>query len=90
MYESHLCSSGVLCGIVVTTHAKHILSAIIELREAVELAVLEVDGWLVDAIEGGVGLVGAVQEWLQEQAARIEVSSSAYVDPLAHRTYFVL
>lgn len=90
VFDSHLCSTGVLCGVVVAPHAQHILGAVVELREAVELAVVEVDGWLVDAIEGGVRLIGAVQKRLQEQAARVKVSGSADVDPLARRTHFVL
>lgn len=57
---THLGSLGVLRSIIISTHAQHILHAVVELREAIELTVAVVNCRLVDAIEGGLGVIGAV------------------------------
>lgn len=86
----HLSSVGIFGGVVVSSHAQHIFSTVVELREAVELAVGEVDGWLVDSVQRGVGVVGAVEERLEQQTAAVEVSSASQVNSLVLRTHLVL
>lgn len=86
----HLSSVGIFGGVVVSSHAQHIFGTVVELREAVELAVGEVDGWLVDSVQRGVGVVGAVEERLEQQTAAIEVSSATQVHPLLLRTHIIL
>lgn len=86
----HLSSVGIFGGVVVSSHAQYIFSTVIELREAVELAVGEVDGRLVDSIQWCVGVVGAVEEWLEQQMAAVEVSSASQVNSLVLRTHLIL
>lgn len=86
----YLSSIGIFGGVVVSTHAQHIFSTVVELGEAVELAVGEVDGRLVDSVKRGVGVIGAVEERLEQQTAAVEVSSAAQVHPLVLGTHLIL
>lgn len=61
----HLGCLGVFGGTVVSTHAQHVLCTVVELREAIKLAVVVVDHWLIDATDGGLGVIGAVEERLE-------------------------
>lgn len=61
----YLCCLGVFGGIIIPTHAQHILCTVVELREAIKLAVVVAYHWLIDAAEGGLGVVGAVEERLE-------------------------
>lgn len=49
---AHPSRPGVLRGVIVPPHAQDIFCAVVELGEAVELAVAVVYGRLVDAVEG--------------------------------------
>ncbi len=86
----HLSSFGIFGGVVVSSDAQHIFSTVVELREAVELAVGEVDGRLVDSVQRCVGVVGAVEERLEQQTAAVEVSSASQVNSLVLRTHLIL
>lgn len=79
MDRAYLCSIDIFGGVVISAHTQHILCAVVKLREAIELAVGEVDRGLVDAIQRGVGLVGAVEEGLKLQAALLEISTPTQV-----------
>jgi hypothetical protein len=68
--------------IVVSPHSQDILGAVVELREAVEFTVLEVDWRLVDAIEGSLGLIGFVHERLQGLSTQVKVSCPLKVQGL--------
>lgn len=85
---SYLRSLGVLSRIVIPANAQHILGAVVEFREAIELAPVVVDGRLVHTTEGGLGLVGAVEEGLENLSALIEVSRASQVKP--GRANFIL
>lgn len=82
-------SVGILGSVVVPSHAQHILRAVVELREAVELTVGVVDGGLVDAAEGAQGLVGAVEERLQNLSALVKVSRASQMQLLRRWTDFI-
>lgn len=83
-----LCSAGVLGSVVGAADAQHILCAVVELREAIELAPVVVDGRLVHPAEGGPGVIGAVQEGLQNLPTPVKVSGASQVEP--RRTHFIL
>jgi len=85
----YLGSVGILGSVVVPSHAQHILRAVVELREAVELTVGVVDGGLVDAAEGAQGLVGAVEERLQNLSALVKVSRASQMQLLRRWTDFI-
>lgn len=86
----HLGSPGILGGVVIPAHAQHILRAVVELREAVELTVVVVDGWLVDTVEGRLGLVGAVEERLENLSALVKVPRASQMELLRGRTNLIL
>lgn len=67
--SAHLCGLGVFGGVVIAAHAEHVLRAVVELGEAVELAVAVVDAGLVDAAQGGLSVVCAVEERLEDLSA---------------------
>lgn len=90
MYSIYLGSPGVLGSVVIPAHAQHVLRAVVELREAVELTVAVVDGWLVDTTEGGLGLVGAVEERLENLSTLVKVSGASQVELLCRRTNLIL
>lgn len=87
---AHLSSLGVFGGVVVPAHAEHVLRAVVELREAVELAVAVVDAGLVDAAEGGLRVVGAVEERLEDLSALVKVPRASQVESLRGRPDLVL
>lgn len=68
--------------IVVSSHSQDILGAIVEFGEAIEFTVLEVDGGLVDSIQGSLCLVGFVHERLEGLSTQVEVSRSPKVQGL--------
>lgn len=86
----YLSSIGIFGGVVVSSHAQHVFSTVVKLREAVELAVGEVDGRLVDSVKRCVGVIGAVEERLEQQTAALEVSCATQVHPLVLRTQLIL
>ncbi|TNN74295.1 hypothetical protein EYF80_015538 [Liparis tanakae] len=63
---------------------------VVELGEAVELTVGVVDGRLVDAAEGRQGLVGAVEERLQDLSTLVKVSGASHMQLLRRWTDFIL
>lgn len=86
----YLGSLGIFGSVIISAHAQHVLCAVVELREAVELTVAVVDGWLVDATEGGQGLVSAIEERLENLSALVEVSCASQIELLCRRTDFIL
>lgn len=76
---SHLCSFGELGGAVIAAHPQHILGAVIELGEAIELAALELQGGLEDAVQGALPLAGSVEQRPQQLPALLEVAGAAQV-----------
>lgn len=83
-----LCSPGVLGGVVGATNAQHVLGAVVELREAIELTPVVVDGRLVHPAEGGQGVIGAVEEGLEDQPTPVKVSGASQMEP--RRTDLIL
>lgn len=86
----YLGSPGILWSVIIPAHAQHILRAVVELREAVELTVAVVNGRLVDATEGGLGLVGAVEERLQNLPTQVKVPGASQVELLRRWTDLIL
>ena len=86
----YLGSLGIFGSVIISAHAQHVLRAVIELGEAVELTVAVVDGRLVDATEGGQGLVSAVEERLENLSALVEVPRASQIELLCRRTDFIL
>lgn len=80
---SYLSSLGKCWPVVAATNAQHVLGAVEELREAIELAVVEVDWGLVNAIQGGLAGVGAGQQGAQHRPTSSPVSLSSDVKDLA-------
>lgn len=80
---SYLSSLGKCWPMVVATDAQHILGTVEELREAIELAVVEVDWGLVNAVQGGLAGVGAGQQGAQHRPTSGPVSLSPEVKDLA-------
>lgn len=87
---AHLSGLGVFGGVVVPAHAEHVLRAVVELREAVELAVAVVDAGLVDAAEGSLRVVGAVEKRLEDLSALVKVPRASQVESLRGRPDLVL
>lgn len=85
---TYLRSLGILSRIVIPANAQHILGAVVEFREAIELTTVIIDCRLVHATEGGLGLIGAVEEWLENLSALVEVSRASQMKP--RRTNFIL
>lgn len=81
---------GVFGGIIIPTHAQHVFCTVIELREAIKLAVVVGYCWLIDTAEGGLGVVGAVEERLKNESALVKVSRSSQVEPLLGRSNLIL
>ncbi len=90
MYSIYLGSPGILGSVIIPAHAQHVLRAVVELREAVELAVAVVNGWLVDTAEGGLGLVGAVEERLENLSTLVKVSCASQMELLCRWTDLIL
>lgn len=80
--SAHLCCLGVFGGVIIPAHAEHVLRAVVELREAVELAVGVVNAGLVDATKRGLSDVGAVEERLEDLSALVKVPCSSQVKSL--------
>lgn len=80
---NYLSSLGKCWPVVAATDAQHILRAVKELRETVELAVVEVNRWLVDAIQGGLAGVRASQQGAQHCPTSGPVSFSSDMQHLA-------
>lgn len=87
---AHLCGLGVFGGVVIAAHAQHVLRAVVELGEAVELAVAVVDAGLVDATQGRLSVVGAVEERLEDLSAQVKVPRAPQVEPLRWGSNLVL
>lgn len=68
--------------IIISPHSQDVLGAIVELREAVEFTVLEVDWRLVDTIEGSLCLIGFVHERLEGLSTQVKVSCPPKVQGL--------
>lgn len=83
-----LCSAGVLGSVVGATNAQHILCAVVELREAIEVTPVVVDGRLVHPTEGGLGVTGVVEEGLENLPTLVKVSGASHMKP--RRTNFIL
>lgn len=86
MYRGSL---GVFGSVIIPSNAQHVLRAVVELREAVELAVGVIDGRLVDSAEGSEGLVGAVEERLQDLSALGKGSGASQMQLLRRWTNFI-
>lgn len=86
----YLGSLGIFGSVIVPSHAEHILRAVVELREAVELTIVVVNGRLVDATEGGLGVIGAVEERLDNQPTLVKVSCTSQMEPLRRWTNLIL
>lgn len=78
----YLGSFSELSSIVVPTHPQDILGAIVELGEAVEFTVLEVDWGLVDSIEGSLCFIGFVHERLEGLSTQVKVACPPKVQGL--------
>lgn len=88
--SAYFCGLGVLGGVVIATHAEHVLRAVVELGEAVELAVAVVDAGLVDAAQRRLSVVGAVEEWLEDLSAQVKVPCASQVESLGWGSNLVL
>lgn len=88
--SAHLGGLGVFGGIVITAHAEHVLRAVVELGEAVELAVAVVDAGLVDAAQRRASVVGAVKERLEDLSAQVKVPCASQVESLRWGSDLVL
>lgn len=86
----YLCSLGIFGGVVIPAHAEHVLRAVVELREAVELTVAVVNVGLVDTTERGLSLVGAVEERLENLPAQVKVSCASQMEPLRRWSDLIL
>lgn len=86
----YLCSLGIFGGVIIPAHAEHILRAVVELREAVELTVVVVNVGLVDTTERGLSLVGAVEERLENLPAQVKVSCASQMEPLCRWSDLIL
>lgn len=80
---TYLRSLGKCWPMVAATDAQHILRTVKKLRETVELAVVEVNWWLVDAIQGGLAGVRASQQGAQHCPTSRPVSFSSHMQDLA-------
>lgn len=81
---------GIFGSIIIPAHAQYILCAVVELREAIELTIVVVDGGLVHTTEGGVGLIGVVEEWLENLPTLLKVSCASQIEPLGRWTNLIL
>lgn len=88
--QLYLSCLGIFRSVIIPAHAQHILRAVVELREAVELTVAVVNGRLVDTTEGGSGLIGAVEEWLENLATLVKVSCAPQIELLRRWTNLIL
>lgn len=79
----HVSSLGKCWPVVAATNAQHILRTVKKLRETVELAVVEVNWRLVDAIQRGLAGVGASQQGAQHCPTGRPVSFAPDVQDLA-------
>lgn len=70
----YLSSVRIFGGVVASSYTQHVFSTVVKLREAIELAVGEVNGRLIDSIERCVGVIGVVEEWLEQYATAFKVS----------------
>ena len=86
-YLSRLC---IFWSIIIPAHAQHILRAVVEFREAIELTVAVVNGRLVDTTEGGVGLICVVEERLENLATPVKVSCASQMELLCRWTNLIL
>lgn len=86
----YLGSSGIFGSIIIPAYPEHILRAVVELGEAVELTIDVVNGGLVDTTEGGLGLIGAVEEGLENLPTLVKVSCASQVETLCRRTNLIL
>lgn len=82
MVNIYLGSRGIFGSIVIPTHTQNVFCAVIELREAIELAVAVVYCRLVHAVEGAMSVVGAVQEGLENLSALVKVSRASQIQLL--------
>lgn len=80
---SYLSSLGKCWPVVAATDAQHILCAVKKLREAIELAVVEVNWRLVNAIQRGLAGVGAGQQGAQHRPTSGPVPLSSDMQDLA-------
>lgn len=78
----YLGSSGIFGSVIIPAHAEHILRAVVELREAIELAIVVVNGRLVDTTERGLGVIGAIEERLENLPTLVKVSCASQMEPL--------
>ena len=78
----YLSSLGKCWPMVAATNAQHILCTVKELGETIELAVVEVNGRLVDAIQWGLAGVGASQQGGQHGPTSRPVPSSSDMQDL--------
>lgn len=86
----YLCSADIFGSIIIPAHAEHILCAVVELREAIELTIAVVNGRLVDTIKGRLGHIGAVEKWLQNLPTLVKVSCASQMEPLRGWTDLIL
>lgn len=86
----YLGSPGIFGSVIVPAHAQHILRAVVELRKAVKLTVAVVNGWLVDTTQGGLGLIGAVEERLENLSTLVKVSCASQMELLCGWTNLIL
>lgn len=85
----YLSSLGKCWSMVAATDAQHILCTVKELRETVEFTVIEVNGWLVDAIQRGLAGVGSSQQGVQHGPASHPVPSSSDMQDLAVPFHYI-
>lgn len=78
----YLGSPGIFGSVIVPAHTQHVLCAVVELREAVELTVAVINVWLVDTIERGLGLIGTVEERLENLSTLVKVSCASQIELL--------
>lgn len=85
-YSVYLGGSGIFRSIIIPAHTQHVLHAVVELWKAIKLAVAVVNRWLVDAAQGRLGVIGSVEERLENPSALVEVSRPPKVEPLRRRS----
>lgn len=78
----YLGSLGIFGSVIVSAHAQHVLCAVVELGETKELAVVEVNGRLEDAVQRRRSLIGAVEKGLKPKSAPVKVARAEHVELL--------
>lgn len=88
--NKYLSSVRIFGGVVASSNTQHVFSTVVKLGEAIELAVGKFNGRLIDSIERCVGVIGVVEEWLEQHATTVKVSRTTQVNLLVLWTHLIL